>query len=441
MNLKEQYAALLQELRGLADKAKAGTLSDEEAAAYDTKSQEARSLKTKIDDMERRSRDAGEFDAEFRRMSEGAGPRAGGRTEGRESGHEAESRDAQEMRSIGRRFIESDQFREYRAAGIGSKMPSEAIDVRSFWHGPDEARTLVYTGALPSQMVRPDRVPGVFMPEATPRNVRSAFLNGQTQSNLIEFYRELAFTNNAAAVSEATATSATTLGQSGVKPESALTFEQAEAAVQTLAHWIPITDRALEDEPQLMSIIEGRLIDGLALVEDSALLNGDGSSPNIRGILNVSGVQALDASYFSGTPVQDAGTKNENFNRILRARRLVRITGRATPNFVILNPADLEKFLTHTDAQRQYLAGGPYSTGSNPASMWGLRVIESESIAAGTSLVGDGRMAAVWDRMQATVQVGMINDQFIRNMKTILAEERLTLATYRPAAFAIVTLA
>jgi hypothetical protein len=43
--------------------------------------------------------------------------------------------------------------------------------------------------------------------------------------------------------------------------------------------------------------------------------------------------------------------------------------------------------------------------------------------------------------MQAQILVDTIDDQFIRNMLTILAEERLALTVFRPAAFAVVDLA
>jgi HK97 family phage major capsid protein len=88
-----------------------------------------------------------------------------------------------------------------------------------------------------------------------------------------------------------------------------------------------------------------------------------------------------------------------------------------------------------------YYGTGPFGNGGTATNLWGLRVVEDEHIAAGTALVGDGRMAAVWDRMQAQIFIGTIDDQFVRNMLTILAEERLALTVFRPAAFAIVTLA
>jgi HK97 family phage major capsid protein len=299
---------------------------------------------------------------------------------------------------------------------------------------PQELRALVYTGALPASMTQPQVIPGIFRGDDLQGTVRDVLINGQTQSDAITFFRETVFTNNAAAVAEATATTGTT----GLKPESAITFEQATAPIVTIAHWIPITRQTLQDAAQMQTYVEQRLLNGLALRESNQLLNGDGTGANLTGILNTTGTQLLDntatTGYWALNPVNDAGTDNENFNRLLRAKRLVRTTGRAQASFIVLNPADSEGFLNRTDAQRQYFGGGPYA-GTNIPTIWGLRVVEDENIAAGLALVGDGRMAAVWDRMQAQILIDTIDDQFVRNMLTILAEERLGLTVFRPAAF------
>jgi hypothetical protein len=53
--------------------------------------------------------------------------------------------------------------------------------------------------------------------------------------------------------------------------------------------------------------------------------------------------------------------------------------------------------------------------------------------------VGDGTAAQVWDRMAAQLLIAdQHSDFFVRNMYVLLAEERLGLAVYRPAAFALV---
>ena len=348
-----------------------------------------------------------------------------------------------DRRSLGQRFMESDSVKGYQ---MGQKR-SQPFDVGSFYArhqiqhsadtSPEELRTLIYTGALSADMISPQLVPGFFRgDDLQGTGVRDVLLNGQTTSDAIIFFRELLFTNAAAGVAEATATG----GSSGLKPESALTFEQATAPVVTIAHWIPITRQTLQDAAQLQTYVEQRLIDGLKLEESDQLLNG-GGSPDLTGILGTTNVQALDATYFAANAVTNVGEPQENFNRILRGKTKVRSTGRARASFAVLNPTDLENMLTLGNQMGNYYGAGPFGNGTNNTSLWGLRVVEDENIAAGTALVGDGRMAAVWDRMQAQIFIGTIDDQFVRNMLTILAEERLALTVFRPTAFAKVTLA
>jgi HK97 family phage major capsid protein len=284
--------------------------------------------------------------------------------------------------------------------------------------------------------VAPNRIPGIYTPDMPALAVRSAFLNLQTQSNVIQFFRELTHTNNAAFVAEASATGSST----GLKPESALTFEADTAIVETLANWIAVTNQTLDDVPQMRGIVEGRLVDGVKLVEDDAILTGNGTPPNIKGLLNTTNVQDLDSTYFGANPVEGAGDPNEDFDRITRARRLIRTIGRARPSFVMLSPADLERLVTITDANKDYYSGSPFGDLALTR-MRGLQVIETEALDEGTAVVGDGRMAAVFDRMAATVTAGWQDQQFVRNMITLLAEERLAFAVFRPAAFAIVELA
>jgi HK97 family phage major capsid protein len=361
--------------------------------------------------------------------------------EGAEEREKNESK--RDRRSMGQRFAESDQVKHYSGRGRGEAMP-----IRSFYHadeaeleyragsGAIERRDLVYTGALPASMTPAQVMGGVFRGDDLQGTIRDVLINGQTNSDAITFVRETSFTNNAAAVAEATATD----GATGLKPESAMALEEVTVAVKTIAHWVAITRQTLQDAAQMRTYVEGRLLDGLRLEESDQLLNGSGSGANILGLTNQSTIQVLDQTYFTGAPVAGAGDANENFNRILRAKSLIRTTGRARASFAVLNPADSETFLTSTNVGGDYYGTGPFS-GNGVPPLWGLRVVEDENQTAGEALVGDGRMAAVWDRMQAQILVDTVDNQFIRNMLTILAEERLALTVFRPSAFALVDLA
>jgi HK97 family phage major capsid protein len=65
-----------------------------------------------------------------------------------------------------------------------------------------------------------------------------------------------------------------------------------------------------------------------------------------------------------------------------------------------------------------------------------LPVAESLAMAAGDFMTGAFRYAAqIFDREDATVLISTEDrDNFVKNMLTILCEERLALAVYRPQA-------
>jgi hypothetical protein len=100
----------------------------------------------------------------------------------------------------------------------------------------------------------------------------------------------------------------------------------------------------------------------------------------------------------------------------------------------------LEKAKTGLDGTTNYYGGGPFDM-APVTSIWGLPAVANRNMAAGTVLVGDGSMAQVWSREDANILADTVNDQFIRNMLTVLAELRAALTVYRPAAFASVQLA
>ncbi|MNL05741.1 Phage capsid family protein [compost metagenome] len=64
-------------------------------------------------------------------------------------------------------------------------------------------------------------------------------------------------------------------------------------------------------------------------------------------------------------------------------------------------------------------------------------MVETQAIAVDKFLTGAFKLGAqLFDRWQARVEVATENeDDFVKNLVTILAEERLALAVYRPEAF------
>jgi len=83
--------------------------------------------------------------------------------------------------------------------------------------------------------------------------------------------------------------------------------------------------------------------------------------------------------------------------------------------------------------------GGARGSGAQGAS-WGMAVTEAEGVPVDTAVVGDFATGAMlFVREDAQIRTGLINDQFVRNMQTVLAELRAAFAVFRPVAFCRVT--
>lgn len=418
MNLQQLRTRLdevVARLRALRD---AETRSAEEMTEIRTLADEARSIQDQITALTAADGAITSFD-EARTQSAGRAS----------AGDAVASERQEETRSLsaGEQVVGTDEYRSWAEAQSGQPI-SFTIDL-------EEQRAIANTALLPAAYLQAVRLPGIRRPADVYGSLRDVLTVGTLSAESLVYFEEASFTNGAAFVGEATATT----GSTGLKPESALTFTQKTGTIGTIAHWIPITEQLEWVAPELRSYIDGRLLDGLQLVEDELLLLGDGTGNDPTGILETNGIQELDNTYFGTNPTNNAGTDAEPFDRLARARRLIMDVGRARPNFIVLNPADDEFFQTIADANGHYYGGGPFTAGQ-PSGFWGLPRVLNENMPEGQALVGDGRQAQIWDRMSARITVGLVNDQFIRNMKTVLAEKRVGITVYRPSAFALVDL-
>lgn len=282
-----------------------------------------------------------------------------------------------------------------------------------------ELKTAIINATGQNQPLVPDmRVPGIIAQPERMFTIRDALPSGRTTSNLVQFTRENVFTNNADPQYVSPAV------ENVLKPESGITFTLANAPVVTLAHFIPVSRQVLDDAPQLQSYVNGRLMYGLKLVEEDQLLNGDGNSGNISGLLDTGNFTAYNRNVVGDTEI-------DTLRRAITQAALSEYTA----DTIVLNPADWEAIELTKASDGMYVW-------TNPAMMagpqlWGKRVIPTNSITAGKFLVGAFSMGAqIWDRMDAAVQISYEDsDNFRKNMATLLCEERLALTVYRPAAF------
>lgn len=322
---------------------------------------------------------------------------------------EAGGGEKDQPKTIGQAVIESDAFKD-QAKNLQNMQGAFSVKVGSLHN------TVTSNPASAGELIVPQRLPGIL---ATPEQrlfLRDLLRWGRTTSNSLEYVREAGFTNNANVVSE---------NPAGTKPESDLTFEQDSAPVVTIAHWIRASKQVLQDASMLQSYIDGRLRYGLKLKEEAQLLKGSGVGLNINGI------------YTQATAYANPGVTVQHETAIDRLRiALLQVTlAEYEADGIVLSPIDWATIELTKTTDNAYLFATP--RGLAAPGLWGRPVVATQAMDADDFLVGAFQMGAQgWDREDANVTVSnQDRDNFVKNLVTILAEERVGLTVFRPEAF------
>lgn len=333
-------------------------------------------------------------------------------------------------RSIGESFTRSEQYQSLLKSGaLDSNIQRIKTEPVRTAEGVKAASDLIHTGTSgPAEDLVYDQIlPGILGLPQRPLAIRDLFSQGETTSDTVVYSAQTAFDSGALAVAQATSTS------TGSKPQSSIAWERRTRPVETLATWIATTRQALADVSQMTTLIDtqGRLM--IQLEEEDQLISGNGSSPNLQGVLGEDGVQTLNL----------ASTNADNLDGIRTARRLV-ATGlsRLQADSIVLNPVDSEEFDLLKDEDRNYRGGNPIGNFTFDQTIWRLRRVESEAITAGTALVGAfSAGATVLQRTPIEVYTSdSHSDFFTKNLVAILFEERLGFPIFFPSAFVKITL-
>ena len=339
-----------------------------------------------------------EFDARLADVEQKAARRGGGQSV--------------EVKSLGQHFIDSERAKSMLADGSAHKGSARVtIETKNITSATSTVGAGVSAG---NSLVPADRQPIVGLPNRTLR-VRDLITPGQTSSSNIEYPAETGFTNAAAPVAEG-----------NLKPKSEITFDLRSAPVRTIAHYFKASRQILDDAVGLASYIDGWARYGLEFVEEAQILYGNGTGANLNGVMPQASAYSAPAGVVvaSETPIDR-----------LRLAILQATLALYPASGIVLNDTDWARIELTKDSQGRYIIGSPQ--GQIAPTLWGLPVATTLAMAANDFLVGAFRLGAqLFDRMAIEVLVSSENeDDFIRNLLTIRAEERLALAVYRPAAF------
>lgn len=250
--------------------------------------------------------------------------------------------------------------------------------------------------------VRPGPVP--------PSQLRGLIPAARTTQSAVYYLRESGFTIAAAVVAAG-----------ALKPESTISYLGVTAPVITIAHTVRLSRQVMDDLPALEGQLNTRLLGGLRRVEETQILNGTGAAGQITGLMT-----AATITTGSTGPITAGNLPAE----VAKAAGELADAGYAATG-IVLNPGDYAAMAA--SAQPGAYAVPP----GGPGALWGIPVALSARMAKGNYLVGqfsDG--CQVFDREDASMQIAMNDrDNFVKDLLTARAEERLAFAIYQPGAF------
>ena len=237
-------------------------------------------------------------------------------------------------------------------------------------------------------------VDGIKRDPANVTNMMGIIPVGSTNSNVIRYVKESAYTDNAANIAE---------GSAPTDSEFQLTAE--DAVVQKTTAVMTISQEMLDDTPGLSSYLSQRLPSKINTVIDDQLIGGSGTSPNLLGILN--GFTTFAAGGFA--------------NAIESAQELDVL-------YVAMNQLAL--------ATNEYLRGNSLVSADGFFRINGVPVYMNNKMSAGNFAVADFSQASqVWQREGLKVDFGYEDsDNFSKYLVSVRGIARIAHSIYLPNA-------
>lgn len=270
--------------------------------------------------------------------------------------------------------------------------------------GSDGAKALIATGSRSTGIVMLDQVYEQGRPPVSILDVLPARLVAPNYS----FLRQTTRTNNAAPVA-----------QGAEKPTSPLELTEKTATLQVIAHLsqqIPIY--TLADNANLEHFVTDEMIYGLRVAIENQVLNGNGTAPNLTGILKTSGIQSQTFATDILTSIRKGITKLESQGQ--------------SADVLAISAADWESVeLLAASSGAVDVRGVPLD--ATARRLWGVQAVVSNVLPAKTAVLLDFDSVSVdHDGAIDTRWSDALDDDFSHNVTRCRVEGRFGLSVYQP---------
>jgi len=206
--------------------------------------------------------------------------------------------------------------------------------------------------------------------------------------------------------------------EGALKSQSSFDLVERQAVTQKITAFIKVSKEMISDLPFMQREINTELMELVALKLDAQILSGDGTGNNLVGILENAIPWAVGS--FAGQVAVP------NQLDVLRVAIAQIETALFQPNYIVMHPTDVAKFDVTKTVYGEYTQPMIYTDLNGVKRYNGIEIIVNTGIDVDTFLVGDFTKSNLRVREEMNIQVGFVNDDFTKNLFTVLCEARAT---------------
>jgi HK97 family phage major capsid protein len=203
------------------------------------------------------------------------------------------------------------------------------------------------------------------------------------------------------------------IGEGAAKPLGSFEYQAHRSDAKKVAEKMKVSTEMITDVDFMSAEIQNELLYQVAIAVDNALLSGNGSGANLAGI----------TSFVGGYTNTSIKTTAPNDMDAIRAAIGQIASFNFYPNYAFVNPIDAANMDLVKTTQNAYVI--PPFMSSTGMMIKGVQVIETNQIPQGSFLCGDMTRFIIRDYIAFFVQYGWENDDFTKNLVTVIGEERL----------------
>ena len=207
--------------------------------------------------------------------------------------------------------------------------------------------------------------------------------------------------------------------ESAAKAQVSMKWVEASMKVKKITAYMKTSKESLADVAFAAAEINDELIYKLNVQLDAGILSGAGTGELLKGILTYTSAFSV-----TGTVLQDAIAAANQYDVVRAAVGLIASNGKGEfmPNYLLVNPLDAVLFDTQKGDNNHYVLP-PFITASGTI-IAGVQMVENTGITPGTYVVGDFNKSVLAVREEVNINLGYENDDFTKNLVTVLGEMR-----------------